>query len=170
MNNPLLVTIVGILLNSAGIAFNFYYLNVIGSIICLIGVSQSGLSGNAIKKARTHAIISIPFSILSVVIGIFASQATDSTSIMLGINVFFFIYFTYYFTEALINCAQSVNELAATRSFRSIWTLCGIITFLYFIAFSSFVSTVVMIAKILFLLSALYYCSSINSSGKVLFK
>lgn len=170
MNNALSLTILGILVNSIGITFNFHYLNILGNILTLLGIIRSGLTGKTAKKARTHSIIAIPFSLLSVAITILVPDFPNSASIALGINIFFYIYFTFYFTEALIDHAQGVNELAATRHFRSIWTLCGIIAFLYFTAATSLIPAIVNIAKIVLLISALYYCLSINTSAKILFK
>ena len=170
MSNNLLIIILGILANSAGIAFNFYYLNIIGGILILIGLIRTKLTGNLIKKTRNTAIASIPFAILSVIIDIFGKNTSDGASIALGINIFFYIYVTYYFTEALIASAKDVNELAATRGFRGTWTLCGIIAFMYFMTFSALVPSVVMIIKIVMMIAAIYYCSTINASSKLLFK
>ncbi len=170
MSNILLLIILGIMVNSAGIAFNFYYLNIIGSILIIIGIIRTKLSGRLIKKTRNMAIVSIPFAILSVIIDIFGQNTSDGAFIALGINVFFYIYTTYYFTEALIASAKDVNELAATREFRSTWTLCGIIVFMYAMSFSSLVPSIVMIAKIVMMIAALYYCATINSSARLLFK
>lgn len=172
MNTFFLLCLAGIIINSAGIAFNIYILNIIGCILVLIGTLKLNITATAIKKAKFHAILAVPFSIIAYAITFLNLEGYQNSisSIALGINVFFYIYFTYYFTESLIQCSKGLNELAATRSFRSIWTLCGIVTFIYFMAYGALVPGVVNIIKILFLIAALYYCLSINTGSKVLFK
>lgn len=172
MNTFFLLCLAGIIINSAGLAFNIYILNIIGCILTAIGIFKLDITAAAIKKAKLHSILSVPFSIIAYTLTFLNLENYERTllSIALGINVFFYIYFTYYFTETLIQGAKGVNELAATRSFRGIWTFCGMATFIYFMAFNSLVPSVVNIIKIIFLIAALYYCLSINTASKILFK
>lgn len=171
MNKFLSICLAGAILNAAGIALDIYILNIIGSILTTIGIFKLNLDGRTAKKAKIHSVLSIPFSIIAFFISTLDAGDSQRTlyTVTIGINIFFFIYFTFYLTEALIECAKGLNELAATRSFRSIWTLCGFIAFAYFLVYSSLIPSIVNIAKVIFLLSAFYYCSSLNSSSKTLF-
>lgn len=169
MNTFFILCIAGIILNSAGITFDLYILNIAGAIFTTVGILKLEISGLIIRKAKRYAIISIPFAVLAFVLSLAGLDNQTLSGIQLGINIFFYIYFTYYFTEALIEHAKMKNELAITRSFHSIWTLCGIVAFLYFMAYTSLVPIVVSIAKIILLISALYYTFSIYNASKHLF-
>lgn len=174
MNTFFVICIIGIAVNVAGIAFNLYIFNIIGSILSLIGFLRLDIPGTLIKKCRRYAIISIPFSILAFLLSLIDATSSGNqtiTSVALGINIFFFIYMTYYFTETLIDYARFIHELAATRSFRSVWTLCGIVAFIYFMANTavSLNSIILIILRIVMLISSLYYCFSIYNSSKPMF-
>lgn len=171
MNTFLFICIAGIMINSVGISLNLYILNIFGCIFTVIGIIRLDTDSIIIKKVKRYAILSIPFAILAFLFSLLDTDVSVQTisSISLGINIFFFIYFTYYFTEMLIDCAKGINELAVTRNFRSIWTLCGIIAFLYFMAYTSQIPAVTNIAKIILLISSFYYCFSINSASRRLF-
>ncbi len=169
MNTFLLLCIAGILVNSFGIAFDFYFLNLAGAIILTIGTLKWSLCGTMSRKAKRYAIISIPFSLFTFVVPLAGVSGTTVSGVLLGINTFFYIYFTYYFTESLIESAKSVNELAITRNFRPIWTLCGIVAFLYFMAYTTLIPILVQIARIILLMSCLYYCFSMYNASRHLF-
>lgn len=172
MNTFFILCLSGIILNSIGIAFNIYILNIIGCILTAIGIFKLNITASVLKKAKLHAVLSVPFSVIAFSFTFLNLENYQHTisCVSLGLNVFFYIYFTFYFTEALIQCAKGVNELAATRSFRGIWTLTGIATFIYFMAYTSLIPSVVNIIKIIFLIAALYYCMSLHTTSKVLFK
>ena len=177
MNTFFMLCLTGILLNSLGISLNIFTLNIAGSIILAIGMIKLALEGSMFKKGRLFSILAVPFTIAGYVL--FAMQPADSADtirftgiLCLGINVFFHIYFTYYFTESLIDYSKSENKLACTKSFRSTWTLCGIVTFLYFMLCTSVSvsDTVNIIARIILLIALLYYCFTIYGCQKILFK
>lgn len=173
MNTFFIICIMGIALDAAGISFQLNIFSVIGCILILAGLFRLDMPGTLIKRCRRYAIISIPFAILAFLLSLanstVGSQTITCTS--LGINIFFFIYITYYLTEALIDYARSINELAATRSFRSIWILCGIVAFLYFMAntVASLNSIIIMFFKIIMLISSLYYCFSMYNVSRLMF-
>lgn len=172
MNFGLTICIAGILLNALGITFDFFLLNVIGSIATVVGSIKLGADGASSRKIKIFSFLSVPFSLLSFGgVLLYQTSEIDRTIlyVALGIVLFFYIYYTFYFTEALINHAQGVNELAATRSFRGIWTLNGIVAFVYFFCYNSLNTTFSGIAKVVFLLTALYYCFTIYSNSKGLF-
>lgn len=168
MNIFITLCIAGILSNSIGIAFDLYILNIIGCILTAIGATKLPIEGIFFKKTRNYAYASVPFSILAFMLTFVSVPEAVKliTTIQLCMNTFFYIYFTYYFTEALIGHAQKINELAITRGLRAVWTMCGMIAFLYFIAYSSLIPTIVMIAKAILLIAALYYCFTVYNVSK----
>lgn len=170
MNTFFTLCIAGIITNSVGIAFDLSILNIIGSLLTAIGACKLPLEGTTIKKARRYAYISVPFSVVAFILTFASSPeiARDIACVQLAINTFFYIYFTYYFSESLINHAQSIHELAITRNFRSVWTMCGIIAFAYFLIYSALIPSIVMIAKAVLLIGAMYYCFTIYNASKLL--
>lgn len=172
MNFGLTICIAGILLNALGITFDFFLLNVIGSIATAVGSIKLGSEGAFTRKIKFFSLLSVPFSLLSFgVVLLYQTSDIDHANlyVSLGIVLFFYIYYTFYFTEALINRAQGVNELAATRPFRGIWALNCIVAFAYFFCYESLNNTFSVIAKAVFLLTALYYCFTIYNNSKGLF-
>lgn len=172
MNLGLAICITGILLNALGISFDFFILNVFGSILTVIGSIKLGIKGTFSHKIKFFSFLSLPFALLSFGASILYNTSDVDSAILyiaLGIVLFFYIYYTFYFTETLINCAKGINELAATRSFRGLWSLNGIVAFAYFFCYNSLNNTFLNIAKAIFLLSAFYYCFSIYSNSKGIF-
>lgn len=169
MNTFYYMCIIGIFLNAAGIALNSFLLNIIGSVVLVIGTFRLNLPQPIFKKVKVYSVLSIPFSLaayaLSVMPGI--DDRMTIVYIALGINTFFFIYFTYYFTESMVEYSKSCNELAQTRSFRSIWTLCGIIAFIYFMGFNALADIFILVGRIVFLIAAIYYCFALNGITKL---
>lgn len=173
MNTFFLVCIVSILLNAAGITFSFPILNIIGSVGFGIGIMKLPVQGTVVKKAKIYAWISVVLTALIVAIGFLNLENVESEYNMLasGLTTFFYIYLTYYFTEALVEHSKFINELASTRTFRGVWTLTGIIAFLYFIICMSNLTTfIVNVGRIVLLISAIFYCSNINSNKKLFTK
>lgn len=169
MNIGFILCVAGILLNAVGISLDFLLLNAAGSILTVIGSFQLGIDGFYSRKIKFFSILSVPFTIAAYGLTVIYHTAAISVSVLsvsLGIVLFFYIYYTFYFTEALINCAKGINELAATRSFRGIWSLNGIVAFIFFFCYGSLKSTYLNIARAAFLVCALYYCFTIYNNSK----
>lgn len=169
MNIALILCIGGILANALGITLDFLLLNVIGSIATVAGSLKIGATGTLSRKIKTFSILSVPFALLALGLTMLYRTSNIDSSILyvaLGIVLFFYIYYTFYFTETLIDCAKGINELAATRSFRGTWTLNGVVAFLYFFCYNSLNSTYLNIARVVFLLCALYYCFTIYNNSR----
>ncbi len=172
MNFAFTMCIGGILLNALGITFDFFLLNVIGSIAMIAGSFKIKIEGTFSKKIKIFSIISVPFALISFGLSVLYRTSDIDRTILyvaLGIVLFFYIYYTFYFTENLISHARGVNELAATRSFQGTWSLNAIIGFVYFFCYNSTNSIFLNIGRFIFLLSAIYYCFTIYSNSKVFF-
>lgn len=171
MRNNLYTILAGIFLNALGIILNFPVINIVGSVIILVGISYLNRTSVLLKKVRKYTIISIPFAVLSTFISYINTQGfVTLAAASIGISVFFFIYITYYLTESLIDRAKTINQLAAVRSFRVVWTLCGIVTFIYFMAASTtgIYPIIITAGRAILLLCTIYYCFTINNSAKYL--
>lgn len=169
MNIGFILCVAGILLNALGITLDFLLLNAAGSILTVIGSFQFGIEGFYSRKIKLFSILSVPFTLAAYGLTVLYRTASINASVLsvaLGIVLFFYIYYTFYFTESLINCAKGINELAATRSFRGIWSLNGIVAFIFFFCYGSLKSTYMNIARAAFLICALYYCFTIYSNSK----
>ena len=169
MSISFILCISGILLNALGATLDYFLLNVIGSVLTVAGSFKLGAEGHSARKIKVFSILSVPFTLAAYGLTILYRTSSIDDSILyvaLGIVLFFYIYYTYYFTETLIDSAKGINELAATRTFRGTWTLNGIVAFLFFFCYSSLNSTYLNIARVIFLLSALYYCFNIYNNSK----
>lgn len=169
MNTFFFLCIAGIFVNALGVVLNTFLLNIIGSIIIVIGVFRLNLQQPVFKKVKVYSVLAVPFSIAAYALSVMPGIEDRMTliSICLGINIFFFIYFTYYFTESMIDYSKSCNEMALTRNFRSVWTLCGMIGFIYFMGFNALADIFILVGRILLLIAAAYYCFSLNSIAKL---
>ena len=58
-------------------------------------------------------------------------------SIAIGISVVFAIYFTYYYTEALVMEARIQEKTAVTRNYQLTWLLMSAGIFIHYFAFKS---------------------------------
>lgn len=171
MNIGFILCLAGILLNALGITLDFLLLNAAGSILTVIGSFQLRAGEFYSRKIKFFSVLSVPFTLTAFGLTVLYRTSTIDVSILyvaLGIILFFYIYYTFYFTEALIDRAKGINELAATRSFRGIWSLNGIVAFIFFFCYSSLKSTYLNIARAAFLLCALYYCFTIYNNSKKL--
>ena len=172
MNINFLLCLCGIIINATGIAFNVYALNTVGAIVLLIGCIRMDFANTPLgKKIFHYAIANVIGSTGALFLFLFLNGSHNRmvSSIALGINVFFFIYFTYYFTEFIIDRAKQMNESAITRNFRSIWTMAGVLSFIYFMSYYNLTTSVVTIIAIVFLGAALYYCYATSNIGSVVF-
>ena len=86
-----------------------------------------------------------------------------------GLSTIFTIYFTYYFTEAIILEAKFQEKSAATRSFRIVWLLLGALVFIHYIAFMSNISLASILVGAGSGICAIYYCSTMLTACKQLY-
>lgn len=173
MNKSYLLTILGILCNTLGIAFVFPILNIGGFILLTIGaVPLSGIA-KPFKTLRNLSITAIPFSILSLAILTSNTGAMQHTinCVVIGINVFFVIYNSYFLTSGINTYARTINKMASTRGSMTSWTLFGITIFLYFMAYSSaLIELVMMVLTLILLAFGLYFLFTLYGYSKTLFE
>lgn len=163
--------ILGLLLNIAGAAFVWPVFNIAGFVVMTIGVFPLSKLEKPFRTLRNLSIIAIPFSILSLAILITNTSGMQHTinCVVIGINIFFIIYNSYYFTAGINNYAKTINKIASARNAMTTWTLFGITIFLYFMAYSSLIEIVVLVLRIVLLAFGIYYIYALYNIGRALF-
>ena len=96
--------------------------------------------------------------------------AGSMLTISLGITVIFAIYFTYYFTEALIMESNIQEKSAVTRNYQMTWLILSAAVFAHFMIFGSTISLYSILVEALVGICALYYCFTVYSSSKQLYE
>lgn len=91
-------------------------------------------------------------------------------SISMGITVIFAIYYTYYFTEALIMEANIQEKSAATRNFQMTWLILSAAIFVHFMAFGASITLYSILVEAVVGICAIYYCFSVYSSSRQLYE
>lgn len=170
MNIFVILCLCGVILNAIGVAFVFPLINIAGMVLLLISLFNLKLEGNAVKKAKVYSIVAIVFFVLVIAVRMMGLENVDQQLLILssGVLTFFYIYVSYYFTESLIQHSKAINELASTRNFRSSWTLMGVVTFFFFMAsMYAFNNLIMNVGRIIVLVAALYYCSTIYANKKL---
>ena len=79
-------------------------------------------------------------------------------SIAIGISVVFAIYFTYYYTEALVMEARIQEKTAVTRNYQITWLLMSAGIFVHYFAFKSTITMWSILVEALIAVITIYYC------------
>lgn len=172
MNTSYNLIALGLLLNIAGSAFVWPLFNIAGFIVMTIGVFPIAKMEKPFRTLRNLSIIAIPFSILSLAILLTNNSGMQHTinCVVIGINIFFIIYNSYYFTAGINSYAKTINKMASARNSMTSWTLFGITIFLYFMAYSSLIEIVVLALRIILLAFGIYYVYALYNIGRSLFE
>ena len=87
------------------------------------------------KKSGIVAIVGFIASVIAQIINFIDWQeaAGSMLTISLGITVIFAIYFTYYFTEALIMESNIQEKSAVTRNYQMTWLILSAAVFAYLV-------------------------------------
>ena len=91
-------------------------------------------------------------------------------SIAIGISVVFAIYFTYYYTEALIMEARIQEKNAVTRNYQITWLLLSVGIFIHYFAFKASTTVYSILVEALIIVITIYYCFSVFSTSKQLYE
>ena len=92
----------------------------VGFLLIIIGVLPMINRNSRFKKSGIVAIVGFIASVIAQIINFIDWQeaAGSMLTISLGITVIFAIYFTYYFTEALIMESNIQEKSAVTRNYQ----------------------------------------------------
>ncbi len=145
--------------------------DILAFVLIVIGICPLSERNILYKKARNVSFIGLVAAIVCQVL--FCMNWGDSTqtviTIVSAITTVFTIYFSYYFTEALILEAKFQDKAAVTRTLRVTWVLFGALKFVHYIAFMSNVSIAGIGMQILTAVSAIYYCMQVLTAGEQLY-
>ena len=173
----IILILVGILIISMRFNVTFGHINIdvtndcVGFLLIIIGVLPMINRNSRFKKSGIVAIVGFIASVIAQIINFIDWQeaAGSMLTISLGITVIFAIYFTYYFTEAIILEAKFQEKSATTRSFRIVWLLLGALVFIHYIAFMSNISLASILVGAGSGICAIYYCSTMLTACKQLY-
>lgn len=145
--------------------------DIIAFILIIIGVNGMANRNKMFKKTRINAYLGLLFAVAAQVINCFNWGADTETmhAIAYGLTTVFAIYFSYYFTEALILEAKFQEKSASTSSFNVTWLVLSASIFVHFMAFSSTVNTASIIVEAIIGICAIYYCSTVFTGCKQLY-
>ena len=144
----------------------------VGFLLIIIGVLPMINRNSRFKKSGIVAIVGFIASVIAQIINFIDWQeaAGSMLTISLGITVIFAIYFTYYFTEALIMESNIQEKSAVTRNYQMTWLILSAAVFAHFMIFGSTISLYSILVEALVGICALYYCFTVYSSSKQLYE
>lgn len=145
--------------------------DIIAFILIIVGVQGVANRNKMFKKTRINAYLGMIFAIAAQVINCMNWGETASTmhAIAYGLTTVFAIYFSYYFTEALILEAKFQDKSASTNSFNVTWLILSAAIFVHFMAFSSVTNTASLVVEAIIGICAIYYCSTVLTACKQLY-
>ena len=163
----IILILVGILIISMRFNVTFGHINIdvtndcVGFLLIIIGVLPMINRNSRFKKSGIVAIVGFID---------WQEAAGSMLTISLGITVIFAIYFTYYFTEALIMESNIQEKSAVTRNYQMTWLILSAAVFAHFMIFGSTISLYSILVEALVGICALYYCFTVYSSSKQLYE
>jgi len=139
----IILILVGILIISMRFNVTFGHINIdvtndcVGFLLIIIGVLPMINRNSRFKKSGIVAIVGFIASVIAQIINFIDWQeaAGSMLTISLGITVIFAIYFTYYFTEALIMESNIQEKSAVTRNYQMTWLILSAGGFFHFFLF-----------------------------------
>lgn len=145
--------------------------DVIAFILIILGIWNLVPRNVLFKKTRAVAFMGLAATVIGqgLMLIDWGDSASEMMTLSAGLSTIFTIYFTYYFTEAIILEAKFQEKSAATRSFRIIWLLLGALIFIHYIAFMSNISVASIMVEAIAVICAIYYCSSMLTACKQLY-
>lgn len=144
----------------------------IGFLLIVLGSIPMMKRNSLFKKAGIVSIVGLAACVIAQVINFIDWQEAAATmlSISMGITVIFAIYFTYYFTEALVMESNVQEKSAATRNYQMTWLILSAAIFVHFMAFGSSITLYSILVEAVVGICALYYCFSVYSSSRQLYE
>ena len=167
----IILILVGILIISMRFNVTFGHINIdvtndcVGFLLIIIGVLPMINRNSRFKKSGIASVIAQVINFID-----WQEAAGSMLTISLGITVIFAIYFTYYFTEALIMESNIQEKSAVTRNYQMTWLILSAAVFAHFMIFGSTISLYSILVEALVGICALYYCFTVYSSSKQLYE
>ena len=145
--------------------------DIIANILIIVGILPLAQRNIMFKKSRNIIFLSLIFSFVGQGLNFvnWGESASEINTIVAAMSTVFTIYFTYYFTEAIVLEAKFQDKSATTRSFRVTWVIFGILVFVHYIAFMSNVSIAAILVQAVAVICGIYYCSTVLTACKQLY-
>lgn len=145
--------------------------DIIAYILIIIGIMPLTKRNIMFKKSRNVSFVGLVAAIGCQAVSFidWGDTASTVTTTVSALSTIFNIYFTYYFSEAIILEAKFQDKSATTRSLRVTWALFGVFIFVHYIAFMSNVSIAALIVQAVVAICGIYYCSQILTACNQLY-
>ena len=145
--------------------------DIIAYILIIIGIMPLTKRNIMFKKSRNVSFVGLVAAIGCQAVSFidWGDTASTVTTTVCALSTIFTIYFTYYFSEAIILEAKFQDKSATTRSLRVTWALFGVFIFVHYIAFMSNVSIAALIVQAVVAICGIYYCSQILTACNQLY-
>ena len=146
--------------------------DIIGYILIFLGMKDLSSLNSRFKKGTILSVIGFAAAILSqyLIARDWPAAPENMYSIAIGISVVFAIYFTYYYTEALVMEARIQEKNAVTRNYQVTWLLLASAIFIHYFAFKSATTIWSILVEALIVVLSLYYCFSVFSTSRQLYE
>lgn len=143
----------------------------IGFLLIILGAVHMMNRNSLFKKAGVVSVIGLIASVIAQAINFVDWQdaAQTMSAISMGITVIFAIYFTYYFTEALIMDSNVQNQSAATRNYQLMWLALSAPVFIHFIVFGAATTTTSILVEAVVLICVIHYDFSVYTTSRQLY-
>ena len=139
--------------------------DIIAYILIIIGIMPLTKRNIMFKKSRNVSFVGLVAAIGCQAVS-FIDWGDTASTVTTTVST---IYFTYYFSEAIILEAKFQDKSATTRSLRVTWALFGVFIFIHYIAFMSNVSIAALIVQAVVAICGIYYCSQILTACNQLY-
>ena len=152
--------------------------DIVGYILIFIGMNLGATEeptdffNSRLKKGMILSVAGLISAVLSqyLISRDWPSSPETMYSIAIGISVVFAIYFTYYYTEALIMEARIQEKNAVTRNYQITWLLLSVGIFIHYFAFKASTTVYSILVEALIIVITIYYCFSVFSTSKQLYE
>ena len=146
--------------------------DIVGYILIFIGMKDLKSLNSRFKKGMILSVAGLISAVLSqyLISRDWPSSPETMYSIAIGISVVFAIYFTYYYTEALIMEARIQEKNAVTRNYQITWLLLSAGIFIHYFAFKASTTVYSILVEALITVITIYYCFSVFSTSKQLYE
>jgi len=146
--------------------------DILGFILIILGMKDLKGLNSRFKKGFIMSFAGLAAAIASQAIMVVDWKEAESSMLTaaIGLGVIFDIYFTYYFTEALILEAKVQEKLAVVRNYQVTWLLLSASLFIHYFLFKANTSVGSVLLETLIAVLALFYSYNVFTTSKQLYE
>ena len=135
--------------------------DIVGYILIFLGINNMKELNSRFKKGMFLSLAGLAGAILSQYL-IARDWPVPETM--------YSIYFTYYYTEALVMEARIQEKTAVTRNYQITWLLMSAGIFIHYFAFKSTITMWSILVEALIAVITIYYCFLVFSTSRQLYE